>query len=233
MSVGRGSRTDLVDFKERIKEGKRKRELWDTHTLQMAKYPKMYTSLLACYMPQRNKPLLVCLLVGSTGTGKTYWVHNRWKDKEQGYWTMPISHGACWFDGYDMHKRVLMDDFAGRMSKMPLQLLLWVLDVYPRYLPIKYGYTWWLPRYIVLTSNYHPRLWYDWKDREEGYNALARRITQVVTFDRDENKSVVTCDLADLDEYFAKRPEERNINDVLNKDFKHKTCSNCNKCIQC
>ncbi len=233
MSMGEKSRTDLIDFRDAIKEGKRKRDLWETHPMQMARYRHMYTDYRSCYMPIRNKEIIVCLLVGSTGTGKTRTVHDTWKD--EGYWSMPIgTSSGQWFDGYDKHERVLLDDFAGRMSKMPLTLLLWIVDRYPRYLQVKGSHIWWLPNFIAITSNYHPRKWYDWKDREESYNALCRRIHQVVEFSMDDEGISHRVDHDPPKEYFARRFETlRSVNDVLNKDYKHKKCSNCNKCINC
>ncbi len=200
MSMGNGERTDLVDFRDAIILGKRKRELWMTHTKQMARYRHMYSDIKQLYMPKRNKELLVCLLVGPTGTGKTRKVHDAWSELDEQYWSMPISSGKMWFDGYDGHERVLLDDFAGRMSKTPLLFLLWILDRYPRYLEIKGSGVWYMPNYISITSNYHPRQWYDWKDREPSYAALCRRIDYVLEFDQNGSTQ---CE--DLQAYFAQR----------------------------
>ncbi len=180
ISKGAGSRSDIIDFKDAISSGKRKRELWETHTVQMCKYRHMYDDYRRCSMPKRTHELTVSLLVGDTGTGKTRTVHDTWKD--DGYWSMPISNGTMWFDGYDQDHRVLIDDFNGRMSKVRLDTLLRILDRYPVQIPVKGSFVWWLPREIAITSNYHPRKWYEWKDREESYSALCRRIHLVSEF---------------------------------------------------
>ncbi len=108
-----------------------------------------------------------------------------------------------WFDGYDNEPNVLFDDFAGRMSKMPLTLLLQILDRYARQVEVKGSFVWWMPTNIAITSNFHPREWYDWTNREESYNALCRRIHQVTEFCEDEVKEYTDDD--DLKEYFARR----------------------------
>ncbi len=190
ISKGSGARTDLVDFKDAIKSGKRKRDLWETHTVQMAKYRHMYDDILALAMPRRTEELRVVLLVGKTRTGKTRTVHDNWVDLEGGYWSMPFGNGKMWFDGLDKHKRVLMDDFAGKMSKCPLLMLLWLLDRYPRYLEIKGSHTWWLPNFVAITSNYHPRKWYDYKEREESYDALCSRFNEVMLFDANGRRDL-------------------------------------------
>ncbi len=203
ISKGSGSRTDLIDFKDAIKSGKRKRELWDSHTVQMAKYRHMYDDVRRCSMPKRTHELTVSLLVGDTGSGKTRTVHEHWED--EGYWSMPISNGTMWFDGYDREEKVLIDDFNGRMSKVRLDTLLRILDRYPIQVPVKGSFVWWMPLEIAITSNYHPRKWYEWKDREESYNALCRRIHLVSDFKDGERIDMESDE--EMKEYWDRRDD--------------------------
>ncbi len=211
ISKGAGTRTDLVDFKDAIRDGKRKAELWETHTVQMAKYRRMYGDYNRCHKPKRTEELTVCLLIGKTGLGKTRTVHETWE--KEGYFDMPISNGTMWFDGYDRDKNVLLDDFNGRMSKVRLDTLLRILDRYPIQVPIKTNYCWWMPSSIAITSNFHPRDWYDYTKREESYHALCRRIHQVLVFDENGSHEV-----EDLEEYWKK--------EQTNNDF---VCYCCNQ----
>ncbi len=197
-SKGAGTRTDLESFRDAIKEGKRKRDLWDSHCGQMARYRHMYDDLQRTKMPRRTVDLECGLLLGPTGTGKTRAVHDAWVD--QGYWRMPVNNGTMWFDGYDGEARVLLDDFAGRMSKISLTMLLQILDRYPIQVPVKGSFTWWLPEDIVITSNVHPKDWYVWGDREEQYLALCRRITQITVFAADGVRKAIAEE--DRDEFF-------------------------------
>lgn len=182
MSMGKGERTDLVDFRDAIKEGKKKKELWESHPGQMARYRHMYNDYRMCNKPVREYDLHVCLLVGPTGLGKTRTVHDTWKE----YWTMPISNGTMWFDGYDLEGNVLIDDFCGARSKVRLDVALRIFDRYAVQVPVKGGFAWWLPTNIAITSNYHPATWYDFTDRMEGYHALCRRIHEVILFEEDK-----------------------------------------------
>ncbi len=202
ISKGAGSRTDLVDFKDAIRSGKRKRDLWESHTVQMAKYRHMYDDLRRCHRPERSVELTVALLVGKTGTGKTYTVWNQWK--ADGYWGLPVSGGRMWFDGYDGERNVLFDDFAGKMSKVGLSMLLRILHEYPIQVEVKGSFVWWMPDNIAITSNFHPREWYDWTGREEQYRALCRRIHQVSIFEEDEEIQHLFED-DELEEYFSRR----------------------------
>ncbi len=179
-----GQRQDIINFRNAVKEGKRKRELVEDMPLMLCKFPKYYNLLQGIYRPKRPddfEKVNIMLLYGATGTGKTRAVYSRWKDSEE-FWRMPINNGTPWFDDYDMHKKVLMDDFAGRSSKMSLVMLLQLLDRYPVRVPVKGAHTWWMPTKIVITSNIHPRDWYNWEKREEQYRALKRRITQTIEF---------------------------------------------------
>ncbi len=199
ISKGPGTRTDLVAFRDEIKDGKRKADLWESFPMQMAKYRRMYDDYNRCHKPKRTEELTVCLLIGKTGLGKTRTVHDTWE--EEGYFDMPISNGTMWFDGYDLDKNVLLDDFNGRMSKVRLDTLLRILDRYVIQVPVKTSYCWWMPSSIAITSNFHPRDWYDYTKREESYNALCRRIHQVLVFDEDGSHEV-----EDLKEYWKKDP---------------------------
>jgi len=177
-----GSRSDLAAFAADVKSGKRKRELIEDHLTVIAKYPKLYDTLVG--RPQRTAELQVVLLIGPTGLGKSRYVYDKYVDDEE-FYISPLSNGISWFDTYDRHKYVLLDDFAGASSHMTLTYLLRLLDRYPVMVPTKGSHTWWMPEIIYVTTNIHPALWYTWKDRGEQYKALARRFTKVLVFSQD------------------------------------------------
>lgn len=177
-----GKRVDLEAFKEEVKAGKRKRDLFDEHLMTLARYPKLYNDLAMTYRPQRGDgeedQLKVTLLYGGTGRGKTRAVMDE-HGKDPELYIAPLNNGTQWWDGYDGQKFVLMDDFCGKMSHLPLASLLRLIDRYPVQVPTKGGHTWWLPNHIFVTTNILPRDWYNWKNRMSQYEALARRFTAV------------------------------------------------------
>ncbi len=184
MSLDRqGKRNDISEFLEAIVIGKRKRDLWQSHTTQMCRYRHMYNDYHLCHKPKRTTSLSVVLLVGLTGTGKTRTISTEWE--KHGFWRMPISNGTMWFDGYDFDGNVLIDDFGGRRSKVRLDVLLNMIDWYVISVPVKGGYGWWCPTNICITSNFHPYEWYDYEGRHEQYRALKRRFTKVIIFGPD------------------------------------------------
>lgn len=175
---GQGARTDLIAFRNAVRNGGTKRTMIEDHPLAMARYPRFYATIRSTIRPVRTEDLNIRLNIGDTGTGKTRYAFDTYPD----LYEVPISNGTLWFDGYDLHKNVLFDDFCGKMSKMALDSVLKLWDRYPRQVPVKGEYTWWLPTNIVVTTNINPRQWYNWEGRENQYDALARRISDVYIY---------------------------------------------------
>ncbi len=176
---GAGARNDLVAFRNAVQSGANKRTMIEDHPLAMARYPRFYGTIRSTVRPVREEDLVIRLNYGTTGTGKTRYAFDTYPD----LFEVPISNGTLWFDGYDMHKNVLFDDFCGAASKITLDNVLKLFDRYPRQVPVKGEYVWWLPTNIVVTTNIHPRNWYTWEGREMQYDALKRRITVVYVYE--------------------------------------------------
>lgn len=175
-----GKRNDLVAFKDAVRAGKRKRELFDDHLSVLAKYPKLYDALNSS-RPERDIPVEVILLVGPTGLGKTRYVYDKYKGDDDLY-VQPISNGTTWWDMYDGHHFVLIDDFAGKASHMHLTAFLKLIDRWASLVPTKGGHTWFFPTHIYVTTNILPKDWWSWDNRASQYLALARRFTSTILF---------------------------------------------------
>lgn len=176
-----GKRTDLEEACSALKEHGLKRLREDAPHLYV-KYSRGFEAL-ASTMPMlpREAPEVI-VLYGPTGAGKTRLVFDS-ADLSDLY-VSSITSGL-WFDGYDAQSTVLLDDFAGRASKIELSHLLRLLDRYPVRVPVKGGFTHWTPTKIYITTNIHPEDWYDYSDRQEHYHALFRRFTRCVLWRRD------------------------------------------------
>ena len=176
-----GKRVDLETFKDLVMAGKRKRDLVDDHYPILARYPKFYDTLTQLNRPTRDLDLRVTLLYGTTGLGKTREVVDRFGD-DTSFYVAPLNNGTMWYDTFDGHSRVLLDDFAGAASHISLSSLLRLLDRYPVLVPTKGSHTWWLPNEVFVTTNILPKDWYKWENRASQYLALARRFTSVVMY---------------------------------------------------
>ncbi len=171
-----GARTDIATMCLSIKEHPYVVDIAKMYPAMYIKYSKGILNLCQVYQPKRMQPPAVILLYGKTGTGKTRDALRLYKD------VFRKAPDTRWFDGYSNQKTLLLDDFCGRMSKMSLSYLLQLLDRYAISVEVKCSYTNLLAENIIITTNIHPWDWYDYDNREEQYNALARRFTTVMWY---------------------------------------------------
>ncbi len=182
-----GARVDLEGFRDAVKRKATNEELLETNLICMAKYPRLLATIRATVKPDITPDLRVVLHLGATGTGKTRSVTDEWNTAGHRWYTPPISQqGSSWWDGYDSHTHVLLDEWEGKIT---LSNLLRILDIYPLQLPCKGGHVWFRPHFITITSNMHPIEWYEWapsqrypRGREVQLAALRRRIHSIVDF---------------------------------------------------
>lgn len=172
-----GRRNDLIAIKEKICKGTTMEEIADQHFSMWVQYRRSFQEYYAMKNTTvRNWETHVTVLIGRTGVGKTRFAIQQAAD--DGYWT-PGDYK--WFDGYNQHKIVIFDDYRG---EYPLPLFLRLLDRYAMQVPIKGGFVNWAPKRIYITSNTHPRQWYDGLDRLS-YEAMLRRMNRIETIISD------------------------------------------------
>lgn len=92
---------------------------------------------------------------GSTGVGKS---HAAFKDFPDAY---RKTSSNKWWDGYDGHENVIIDDFDKTHNYQGYHLKIWA-DRYAFIAEQKGGAVMIRPKAIVVTSNYHPKdIWDD------------------------------------------------------------------------
>lgn len=176
--TSQGSRTDLSSATALAFTGVGIKRVAEEYPEVFVKYPRGMYELCRMSVQPRRSPPLVSLLYGPTGVGKTRYVVEK-VPFEQLYIKEP---DTAWFDGLEDHTDVLFDDFIGKNCVSCTQLLR-LLDRYNVQVAVKGAYrTFNSVTRIWITTNYHPREWYDWSNREESYKALERRIHQVIVF---------------------------------------------------
>lgn len=126
---------------------------------------------------ERVKPV-VYWYYGSTGTGKSRRAHYEAK-KMFGDDFYRKSTNNKWWNGYDGHKGVIIDDF--RPSWWALTEMLDLLDRYAKLVEVKGGMRSFTPTHIWVTSCRAPHECYT--GEEENIAQLTRRIDHVVKFD--------------------------------------------------
>jgi len=165
---GQGERTDLAEAaKELMSSG-------DIRAIDPAvflKYASGCLKLAALAQPPRRDDLKIITIIGPTGIGKSYSVHDMFPD----VYVVNMGNSGLWWDGYTGQRAVMFEEFKGQVQ---LQKMLQILDPYPLRLEIKGGL---VPARFTLcfiTSNYTPDKWYknDEGARDAEMAALARRL---------------------------------------------------------
>ncbi len=178
-TCGKGQRSDIIGLKNAVlKDNMKIDEVLEKHTGTICRYPKFFRLLQSRRKHYKIENKEVILLIGPPRTGKTHWARTNYPDA----YLMSNQNGTVWFDGYEGEEAVLMDDFCGRMSAVRLDMLLRLLHDWTERVPIKGAFVFWEPRIVILTTNLHPRDWYDWEERPVHYDALKWRFTKVIKF---------------------------------------------------
>lgn len=162
-----GKRTDVEIVKNTLKEGGNMRAVIDmaksVQTIRMAEIYLKYNEKGRDWKPE------VVWYHGSTGSGKTK-AAREWLGDDV---YTPVSYK--WWEGYDGHENVLLDDLRGSFCMYNEMLKL--LDRYEFKVECKGGSRQLLAKKIAVTSCYHPRhIWNTVEDKEQ----LLRRIDKIV-----------------------------------------------------
>lgn len=167
-----GKRTDIEQIREQINEGLGMEQMVETAT----SYQSLRTAemLLKYKEKKRNFKPLVKWYHGSTGTGKTR-TANEENEGKRIYTSMET---AKWFDGYDAHEVLIIDDM--RKDYIKFHNLLKLLDRYEYRVEVKGGTRQMLSKIIIITCPYTPQQL--WCNHEEDIQQLLRRIDEIREF---------------------------------------------------
>lgn len=136
---------------------------------------RMAEKRLVYLEPKRDWKPRVVWIYGNTGLCKTRGIHEAYPDLFR-------PQSFKWWDGYDGHEEVLVDDFRGSFCKFSDLLLL--IDRYPYQVEVKGGMRQLRAKRMFFTSCYHPVDCY--KDRtDEDLQQLIRRIDWICLMERD------------------------------------------------
>jgi len=163
-----GERTDLKEAAESLM---RDGDIRAIDPAVFLKYASGCLKLAALAPPPRRDNLKVITIVGPTGIGKSYSVHDMFPD----IYVVNMGNSGLWWDGYTGQRAVMFEEFKGQVQ---LQKMLQILDPYPLRLEIKGGLVPARFTIVFITSNYTPDKWYKNEEgaRDEEMAALARRL---------------------------------------------------------
>jgi len=182
-----GKRKDLDEIKDLVVARKTNIEIMESRGGSAARYEKQITFLRFTYgsifSDRQLQGIRVIVIWGPTGSGKTYAAVNYIAQGCDYYIVEAPARGTdkVWFDGYEMQKCLILDDFAGEFCN--LNYLKRVLDKYKLKVEVKGSHVWACWTTVVITSNKPPIEWYQPSQfnhiAEEDINALKRRITEI------------------------------------------------------
>ncbi|AUM61628.1 Rep [uncultured virus] len=162
---------DRSDLKEAAEQLMRTGDIRAIDPGVFLKYASGCLKLAALAPPPRRDSLKVITIVGPTGIGKSYAVHDLVPD----VYVVNMGNSGLWWDGYTGQPAVMFEEFKGQVQ---LQKMLQILDPYPLRLEIKGGLVPARFTMVFITSNYTPDKWYKNEEgaRDEEMKALARRL---------------------------------------------------------
>lgn len=174
-----GRRADIDDYRDMVKSGASLREIVDSGAnWQNIRITEKYLTL---YEKPRDFVPEVYWFYGKSGTGKTRKVFETAKELDLDLYV--CDSNAKWWDGYDGHNAVLIDDMRGTYCSY--NRLLRLLDRYECRVEVKGGYRQLRATHMFITSPFHPQEMYSdyWSHSEKDtYEQLSRRITEIKMF---------------------------------------------------
>ncbi len=180
-----GKRNDLVSAKEAVyDEGMTLDEVYVNvqHLAVAARYPRYLQRIRSLHLKliaRKWRDVSVRAIWGPAGCGKTRWVFSTYPDVYRV--AMPQSGGVVWFDDYDGHDTILLDNFNGQIE---YQYLLDILDGHPVRIQVKGAMADACWTRVLITSLQQP---HDWYSTRFEWSELDRRIGAVVDFTKDED----------------------------------------------
>lgn len=167
-----GARRDLEDIQTMCKEGKSYEEIADKHFGSWIRYKNGITSYINLKRGNKRQwKTHVTIIVGPPGSGKSRYCAEQypmayWKDPSDEFW-----------DGYDGHETIILDDYYGWIGYVTMLRL---MDRYPMSLNIKGGKVPCMAKSVVITSNTEPDTWYpNIFKRESALTAFMRRVDEI------------------------------------------------------
>ena len=160
-----GKRNDIETIRNMVQEGHGMRDILEVATsvqsVRMAEIHLKYFEKKRCTKP------IVKWYYGPTGSGKTIRAH---EESEDPYVCLDT---IKWWEGYDGHKHIIIDDMRGDFAKF--HQLLKLLDRYEYKVECKGGSRQIQAEQIIITSCYSPQQMF-YAKTEENLQQLFRRI---------------------------------------------------------
>lgn len=187
-----GKRTDLQIIRQCVDEGKTITDMMDGGVVKNLQGLSLAEKLGRYGKKKRNWQPTVVWLWGVPGSGKTETVYRLCERLGVSLYSRPDDLGKFW-DGYDSHEAVLLDEI--RAYDWKLSSLLKLLGSRPYLANIKYGAGQILAHYFFITSPFH------WKTIFEGENENLGQLDRRISHTWEYKNKLEDCDeIGDVDQ---------------------------------
>ncbi len=176
---GQGSRVDMTRIRRQVDAGDRLGDI--VHNCDSLGAIRLAEKLVSYVEPTTDFIIKeVIWYWGKTGTGKTHAAYDLIDSRNTSHWRA-LGNGT-WFNGYDGQEIVLIDEL--RAKNWPYTDLLTLLDGYQVKKEMKYGFTIWRPKTVIVTTPHIPEDTYagTMEHVDGGISQLLRRITSIREF---------------------------------------------------
>lgn len=155
-----GSRSDIAEIAEMVQSGLSIQQIASELPAAYIRYHRGIKELRAALIGEApaRRPLELIIIWGAASTGKSTLA----REIDNNLYTVASRDGR-WFDGYNGHRTILIEDFRCEWS---LGHLTTCCDVFPLSVPTKGGFVNARWERVIITSNTHPKKWYQAEESE-------------------------------------------------------------------
>lgn len=152
-----GKRNDIVKLNELMEDGNGIGDILRSGAIKRANHLSYVERCMKYLEPTRKlqKPKIFWCY-GGTGVGKSHWAWEYAGANFSSIYTgTTFSNGKTWFNGYDAHECIIINEVRG--DSMPWEFLLNFTDKYPMSLETKGGTRQLHAKCIIFTTPKHPK----------------------------------------------------------------------------
>lgn len=167
-----GTRTDLIEIADDIKNGKRVRQILEEDPMAYHKYGRTMERLEDTVLSRRHRDFMTqgVWYFGPTGTGKSHVAFSDYTPET--HYVYPVRDKG-WWDGYQQQDTVIINDFRG---EIPYAEMLQLVDKWPHSVPRRCREPIpFLSKTVIVTSSQEPGEVYNRRDEEDSIEQLLRR----------------------------------------------------------